>query len=233
MLFLCRKYSSINFRSSGTNEYWECTICIGVFIALNGVLIRGEYDQFSPNHCLITPNTTKSLWVFSTLTIVETHFSFIFIVNQTPPPSRSNHLCVNGKGKSEHPSKKNADDRSTPVHCHVSIDVFHPFSGIHFSAHPHRNLDLQLPDINSNSRRSSNGSDTESRQPSGKNSESHHRSAEWGWSFKKTIFLNKLVTAVESSFKKKLICKWHIKTKPAVLTEENIMMRKTVRGIVF
>lgn len=70
--------------------------------------------------------------------------------NQTPPPSRSNHLCVNGKGKCEHPSKKSSVDPSI-------------FTGSNSS----RNFDLQLPEMYSNSRRSSYGSDTESRLPSG------------------------------------------------------------------
>ncbi|CAF3530500.1 unnamed protein product [Adineta steineri] len=68
----------------------------------------------------------------------------------TPPPSRSNHLCVNDKRKCGHPSKKSLVDPSV-------------FANIN----PQRNIDLQLPDGNTISRRSSYGSDTESRLASG------------------------------------------------------------------
>ncbi|CAF3815420.1 unnamed protein product [Rotaria magnacalcarata] len=66
-----------------------------------------------------------------------------------PPPSRSNHLCVNGKGKCEHPSKKSSVDPA----------IFANFN-------PSRTADLQIPDGGSASRRSSYGSDTESQLPS-------------------------------------------------------------------
>ncbi|CAF1546441.1 unnamed protein product, partial [Adineta ricciae] len=67
-------------------------------------------------------------------------------VSHTPPPSRLNHLCVNGKGRCEHPSKKSS--------AHPSI-----FNTINFS----HNIDLQLPTDDNSSRRSSYGSDSESR----------------------------------------------------------------------
>lgn len=38
--------------------------------------------------------------------------SHLIVANQTPPPSRSSHLCVNGKRKCEHPSKKSSVDPS-------------------------------------------------------------------------------------------------------------------------
>ncbi|CAF3283429.1 unnamed protein product [Rotaria socialis] len=63
----------------------------------------------------------------------------------TPPPSRSNHLCVNGKGKCEHPSKKSSVDPA----------IFANFN-------PSRTADLQIPDGGLASRRGSYGSDTES-----------------------------------------------------------------------
>ncbi|CAF3350264.1 unnamed protein product [Rotaria sp. Silwood1] len=66
-----------------------------------------------------------------------------------PPPSRSTHLYVNGKGKCEHPSKKSSVDPS-----------------IFANVNPSRSIDLQIPDGGSASRRSSYGSDTESQLPS-------------------------------------------------------------------
>jgi len=70
----------------------------------------------------------------------------------TPPPSRLNHLNVNGsKGKCEHPSKKSSVDPT----------IFTT------TTNASRNVDLQLPDGGNSSRRSSYGSDSESRLPSG------------------------------------------------------------------
>ena len=40
---------------------------------------------------------------------VSFHYSSILAI-PTPPASRSNHLCVNGKGKCEHPNKKSSID---------------------------------------------------------------------------------------------------------------------------
>jgi len=37
---------------------------------------------------------------------------FCYLVINTPPSSRSNHLCVNIKGKHEHPIKQNLVDPS-------------------------------------------------------------------------------------------------------------------------
>ncbi|UJR26061.1 hypothetical protein I4U23_007407 [Adineta vaga] len=67
----------------------------------------------------------------------------------TPPVTRSTHLSVNGKRKCEHPSKKSSVDPS-----------------IFTNVNPPRTMDLQLPDGGSSSRRSSYGSDTDSRLPS-------------------------------------------------------------------
>ncbi|CAF0890760.1 unnamed protein product [Rotaria sordida] len=67
--------------------------------------------------------------------------------SHTPPPSRLNHLCVNGKGRCEHPSKKSSVDPSI-----FTINTNQP-----------RNIDLQLPNEGNSSRRSSYGSDSESR----------------------------------------------------------------------
>ncbi|CAF1551802.1 unnamed protein product, partial [Adineta ricciae] len=68
-------------------------------------------------------------------------------VSHTPPPSRLNHLCVNGKGRCEHPSKKSSDDDPS---------IFNTINSFH-------NIDLQLPTDDNSSRRSSYGSDSESR----------------------------------------------------------------------
>ncbi|CAF0776401.1 unnamed protein product [Adineta steineri] len=68
-------------------------------------------------------------------------------LSHTPPPSRLNHLSVNGKGKCEHPSKKSSVDPT----------VFNN------NTNTSRNIDLQLPNDDSSSRRSSYGSDSESR----------------------------------------------------------------------
>ncbi|CAM2705562.1 unnamed protein product [Rotaria socialis] len=71
--------------------------------------------------------------------------------SHTPPPSRANHLCVNGKGRYEHPSKKSLLDPA----------IFNT------NTNSSRNTDLQLPSEGNSSRRNSYGSDSESRLPSG------------------------------------------------------------------
>ncbi|CAF4165499.1 unnamed protein product [Rotaria sp. Silwood2] len=70
--------------------------------------------------------------------------------SHTPPPSRLNHLYVNDKGRCEHPSKKSTVDPS----------IFNTNTNLS------RNTDLQLPNEGNSSRRSSYGSDSESRLPS-------------------------------------------------------------------
>ncbi|CAF4517570.1 unnamed protein product, partial [Rotaria socialis] len=70
--------------------------------------------------------------------------------SHTPPPSRANHLCVNGKGRYEHPSKKSLLDPA----------IFNT------NTNSSRNTDLQLPSEGNSSRRNSYGSDSESRLPS-------------------------------------------------------------------
>jgi hypothetical protein len=95
---------------------------------------------------------------------------FSGIVTRTPPPSRSNHLCVNGKAKCEHPSKKSAVTSSI-YSKYEENEIYLRRIFLFFliiSANPPRNIDLQLPGVGSTSRRSSYGSDTESRFPSGK-----------------------------------------------------------------
>ncbi|CAF5201322.1 unnamed protein product, partial [Rotaria magnacalcarata] len=72
--------------------------------------------------------------------------------SHTPPPFRANHLCVNEKGRYEHPSKKSLVDPA----------IFNT------NANSSRNTDLQLPNEGNSSRRNSYGSDSESRLPSGK-----------------------------------------------------------------
>ncbi|CAF4741612.1 unnamed protein product [Rotaria sp. Silwood1] len=67
--------------------------------------------------------------------------------SHTPPPSRLNQLYVNGKGKCEHPSKKSTVDPSI-FNTNINLP---------------RNTDLQLPIEGNSSRRSSYGSDSESR----------------------------------------------------------------------
>ncbi|CAF2198920.1 unnamed protein product [Rotaria magnacalcarata] len=71
--------------------------------------------------------------------------------SHTPPPFRANHLCVNEKGRYEHPSKKSLVDPA----------IFNT------NANSSRNTDLQLPNEGNSSRRNSYGSDSESRLPSG------------------------------------------------------------------
>ena len=78
------------------------------------------------------------------------------LVSHTPPPSRSNHLCVNGKRKCEHPSKKSTIDPS----------IFLQSSNVNSSRN---NNDSQLYDGETTPRRGSCGSDSEPRVPSGKN----------------------------------------------------------------
>ncbi|CAF2060376.1 unnamed protein product [Rotaria magnacalcarata] len=71
--------------------------------------------------------------------------------SHTPPPFRANHLCVNEKGRYEHPSKKSLVDPA----------IFNT------NTNSSRNTDLQLPNEGNSSRRNSYGSDSESRLPSG------------------------------------------------------------------
>ncbi|CAF0977947.1 unnamed protein product, partial [Didymodactylos carnosus] len=106
-----------------------------------------------PNPDTMRSNSVSSISTELSTNVVNTQLSSPLHVRRragsninTPPPSRSNHLCVKDRSKCEHPSKKSSVD---PTAFMSST----------------RNYDLQLPD-GTPSRRSSYGSDTDSRLPS-------------------------------------------------------------------